>query len=47
MKILEYLVLIGFIVGLCIVFLFEILDLFLFRPIYQKLFKKKKRRRRR
>jgi len=47
MKILEYLVLIGFIVGLCIVFLFEILDLFLVRPIYQKLFKKKKRRRRR
>jgi H+/gluconate symporter-like permease len=47
MKILEYLVLIGFIVGLCIVFLFEILDLFLIRPIYQKLFKKKKRRRRR
>jgi len=46
MKILEYLVLIGFIVGLCIVFLFEILDLFLIRPIYQKLFKKKKRRRR-
>tara|TARA_B100001093_G_scaffold8822_1_gene8518 strand:+ start:7764 stop:7910 length:147 start_codon:yes stop_codon:yes gene_type:complete len=45
-KILEYLVLIGFIVGLCIVFLFEILDLFLVRPIYQRFFKKKRKRRR-
>ena len=43
-KILEGLVLAGVITFLGLVFLFEILDLFLIRPIYQKLFKKKRRR---
>ena len=46
-KILEPIILIGMIAFLGIVFLIEILDLFLIRPIYQKLFKKKRRRRRR
>tara|TARA_A200000159_G_C7103675_1_gene247695 strand:+ start:312 stop:461 length:150 start_codon:yes stop_codon:yes gene_type:complete len=46
-KLVEYIVLIGVIVFLGLVFLIEILDLFIFRPIYQKLFKKKKRRRKR
>ena len=45
-KILEPIILIGMIAFLGIVFLIEILDLFLIRPIYQKFFKKKKRRRR-
>ena len=44
-KILEGLVLAGVITFLGLVFLFEILDLFIVRPIYQKLFKKKKPRR--
>ena len=43
-KLLEGLVLAGVITFLGLVFLFEILDLFLVRPIYQKLFKKKRRR---
>ena len=46
-KLLEYIVLMGVIVFLGFVFLIEILDLFLIRPIYQKFFKKKRRRRRR
>jgi len=46
MKILEYIILMGVIVFLGFVFLFELLDLFVVRPIYQKLFKRKKRRRR-
>ena len=44
-KILEGFVLAGVITFLGLVFLFEILDLFIVRPIYQKLFKKKKPRR--
>ena len=43
-KILEGLVLAGVVTFLGLVFLIEVLDLFLIRPIYQKLFKKKKRR---
>ena len=43
-KILEGLVLAGVITFLGLVFLFEILDLFIVRPIYQKLFKKKRRK---
>ena len=46
MKILEYIILAGVITFLGFVFLFELLDLFVVRPIYQKLFKRKKRRRR-
>ena len=46
MKILEYIILMGVIVFLGFVFLFELLDLFVVRPIYQRLFKRKKRRRR-
>ena len=44
-KILEGLVLAGVIIGFGVIFLFEALDLFLVRPIYQRLFKKKKPRR--
>ena len=44
-KILEGLVLAGVVTFLGLVFLFEILDLFIVRPIYQRLFKKKKPRR--
>tara|TARA_B100000941_G_scaffold40377_1_gene24393 strand:+ start:312 stop:458 length:147 start_codon:yes stop_codon:yes gene_type:complete len=47
MKILEPIILAGVVVFLGIVFLIEVIDLFIVRPIYQKLFKKKKRRRRR
>ena len=43
-KLLEGLILAGVITFLGLVFLFEILDLFLIRPIYQRLFKKKRRR---
>ena len=43
-KILEGLVLAGFLIGLGVIFLIEILDLFVVRPIYQKLFKKKRRK---
>jgi len=46
MKILEYIILIGMIVFLGFVFLYELLDLFLVRPFF-RLFKRKKRRRRR
>tara|TARA_Y200000002_G_scaffold320651_1_gene280503 strand:+ start:197 stop:337 length:141 start_codon:yes stop_codon:yes gene_type:complete len=46
MKILEYIILIGVIAFLGLVFLYEVIDLFLIRPIFQ-LFTKKKRRRRR
>ena len=42
-KLLEGLILAGVITFLGLVFLFEILDLFLIRPIYQRLFKKKRR----
>ena len=44
---LEPIVLAGVVVFLGFVFLIEVIDLFLIRPIYQKFFKKKKRRRRR
>ena len=47
MKIVEYIVLMGVIVFLGFVFLIEIIDLFIVRPIYQKLFMKKRRRRKR
>ena len=46
LKILEGTVLAGMVVFLGFVFLIEVMDLFLIRPIYQKLFKKKRRRRR-
>ena len=46
LKILEGIVLAGMVVFLGFLFLIELIDLFLIRPIYQKLFKKKKRRRR-
>jgi len=45
-KLLEPIILIGMLAFLGIVFLIEVIDLFIVRPIYQKLFKKKKRRRR-
>ena len=45
-KILEPIVLAGVVVFLGFIFLIEVIDLFIVRPIYQKLFKKKKRRRR-
>ena len=45
-KILEGLVLAAVVTFLGIVFLIEVIDLFIVRPIYQKLFKKKRRRRR-
>ena len=47
MKIFEYIILIGVIVFLGLVFLIEVIDLFIVRPIYQKLFKKKRRKRKR
>ena len=46
LKILEPLVLAGVVGFLGFVFLIEVIDLFIVRPIYQKLFKRKKRRRR-
>ena len=46
LKILEGAVLAGMVVFLGFVFLIEVMDLFFIRPIYQKLFKKKRRRRR-
>ena len=46
-KILEPIVLVGVVVFLGFVFLIEVIDLFIARPIYQKLFKKKRRRRKR
>ena len=45
-KTLEPIVLAGMVVFLGFVFLIEVMDLFFIRPIYQKLFKKKRRRRR-
>ena len=45
LKILEGMALAGMVVFLGFVFLIEVMDLFLIRPIYQKLFKKKRRRR--
>tara|TARA_B100001248_G_C27007368_1_gene286090 strand:+ start:132 stop:293 length:162 start_codon:yes stop_codon:yes gene_type:complete len=47
LKILEPIVLVGVIIGFGFIFLIETLDLFVVRPIYQKLFKKKRRRRKR
>ena len=41
LKILEPIVLVGVVVFLGFVFIIEVIDLFLIRPIYQKLFKKK------
>jgi len=46
LKILEPIVLVGMMVFLGFVFLIELIDLFIVRPIYQKLFEKKRRRRR-
>ena len=46
-KLLEYLVLIGVVIGLGFIFLIEIIDLFVIEQIKRKLFKKKRRRRRR
>ena len=46
LKILEPMVLVGVVVFLGFVFLIEVIDLFIVRPIYQKLFKKKRRRKR-
>ena len=46
-KLLEYIVLMGVIVFLGFVFLIELIDLFIVRPICQKLFTKKRRRKRR
>ena len=45
LKILEGMALAGMVVFLGFVFLIEVMDLFFIRPIYQKLFKKKRRRR--
>jgi len=46
LKILEGISLAGMVVFLGFLFLIEVIDLFIVRPIYQNLFKKKKRRRR-
>ena len=46
LKILEGAVLAGMVVFLGFVFLIELIDLFIVRPLYQKLFKKKRRRKR-
>ena len=46
-KLLEPIILAGVVVFLGFVFLIEVIDLFIVRPIYQKFFKKKRRRRRR
>jgi len=46
LKILEPLVLAGVVVFLGFLFLIELIDLFIVRPLYQKLFKKKRRRKR-
>ena len=45
LKILEGVAIAGMVVFLGFLFLIELIDLFLIRPIYQKLFKKKRRRR--
>ena len=41
-KILEGLILAGVLIGFGVIFLIEALDLFVVRPIYQRLFKKKR-----
>ena len=46
LKILEGIAIAGMVVFLGFLFLIELIDLFIVRPIYQKLFKRKKRRRR-
>ena len=46
LKILEGAAIAGMVVFLGFLFLIELIDLFIVRPIYQKLFKRKKRRRR-
>tara|TARA_Y100000992_G_C21106689_1_gene415275 strand:+ start:492 stop:641 length:150 start_codon:yes stop_codon:yes gene_type:complete len=46
-KIIEGIILAGVIIGFGVIFVFEALDLFIIRPIYQKFFKKKRRRRKR
>ena len=46
LKILEGIVLAGMVVFLGFLFLIELIDLFIVRPLYQKLFKKKRRRKR-
>ena len=46
-KLLEYLVLIGVVIGLGFIFLINTIDLFVIEQIKRKLFKKKRRRRRR
>ena len=46
-KVLEPIVVSGMVVFLGFVFLIEVIDLFLVRPIYQRFFKKKRRRRKR
>ena len=46
LKILEGTVLAGMVVFLGFLFLTEVIDLFIVRPIYKKLFKKKRRSRR-
>ena len=46
LKILEAIALAGMVVFLGFLFFIELIDLFIVRPIYQKLFKKKRRRRR-
>ena len=46
LKILEGIALAGMVVFLGFLFLIELIDLFIVRPLYQKLFKKKRRRKR-
>ena len=46
LKILEAMAIAGMVVFLGFLFLIELIDLFIVRPLYQKLFKRKKRRRR-
>ena len=46
LKILEGAAIAGMVVFLGFLFLIELIDLFIVRPLYQKLFKRKKRRRR-
>ena len=45
LKIIEGIAIAGMVIFLGFLFLIELIDLFLIRPIYQKLFKKKRRRR--
>ena len=46
LKILEGIALAGMVVFLGFLLLIELIDLFIVRPLYQKLFKKKRRRKR-